>query len=154
MQKSLESCPNEIFNPSPDNAMDPDLPHRALAACLEVHRHLGPGLNQEAYEECLAIELRQLEMPCERGKALRFVYRGQTVDNAARLDFVVEEELLVQVLAVDEVLPSDLARTESLLRLANLRTGLLVNFNVPVLRKGVHRVNLKRRSGPAADGDE
>jgi len=126
--------------------MDPDLPHRVLSACLAVHEHLGPGLLREAYEECLAIELRELEIPLARGEALKFAYRGKQVTGAARLDLVVERVLLVQVLAQDEVRPVDLARVEALLKLSGLRSGLLVNFNVVALRKGVHRVTLKRRA--------
>ncbi len=131
--------------------MDPDLPHRVLAACLAVHKHAGPGLLREAYEECLAIELTELEVPFARGAPLGFWYRGKRVEMAARLDFVVEESLLVQVLSREEVRPADLARLETLLRLGGLRSGMLVNFNVPALRKGVHRVTLKRRNEDAGD---
>ncbi len=133
--------------------MDPDLPHRVLAACLAVHGHVGPGLSREAYEECLAIELREMEVPFARGAPLGFVYRGKRVEMAARLDFLVEEALLVQVLAQDDVQAADLARMETLLRLGGLRSGMLVNFNVPALRKGVHRVTLKRRREDGV-GDE
>jgi GxxExxY protein len=129
--------------------MDPDLPHRVLAACLSVHEFLGPGLLREVYEDCLALELRELELPCVRGGALEFCYRGKQIKGAARLDLVVEETLLVQVLAQEEVRPLDLARVEALLKLSGLRSGLLVNFNVVALRKGVHRVTLKRRSDGA-----
>lgn len=132
--------------------MDPDLPHRVLAACLAVHKHAGPGLSREAYEECLAIELGELEVPFVRGAPLGFWYRGKRVELAARLDFLVEDSLLVQVLSQEEVSPLDLARLETLLRLSGLRSGMLVNFNVPALRKGVHRITLKRRS--EGDGDE
>lgn len=128
-------------------AMDPDLPHRVLAAALEVHKHLGPGLTREAYEECLCIELRELEVLFERGEKLRFQYRGKQVENAARLDLLVEGVLLVQIAASEDVRPTDLAALETLLRLGGFREGMLVNFNVTTLRKGVHRVTLKRRPG-------
>lgn len=133
------------------NEMDPDLPHRVMSACLAVHEFLGPGLFRDVYEECLALELRELEIPLVRGDPLEFSYRGKKVTGAARLDLVVEGVLLVQVLAQEEVRPVDLARVESLLKLSGLRSAMLVNFNVVVLRKGVHRVTLKRRvdSGPS-----
>jgi GxxExxY protein len=140
------------MNVEPVRAMDPDLPHQVLSACLAVHQHLGPGLTREAYEECLAIELRELEVPFEQGQSLSFLYRGKQVEGGARLDLLVERVFLVQVLAADEVRATDLARMETLLRLSGLRHGMLVNFNVTALRKGVHRVTLKRRSG--ADGGE
>lgn len=131
--------------------MDPDLPHRVLAACLAVHQHLGPGLTREAYEECLAIELDALEVPHARGEPLNFFYRGKKVKMAARLDFLVANVLLVKVLAQEEVRPADLAQVESLLRLSGLRFGMAVNFHVPTLRKGVHRVTLRRRSEKGVD---
>lgn len=130
--------------------MDPDLPHRVLAAALEVHKHLGPGLNRDAYEECLCIELRELEVPFIRGEKLRFLYRGKQVVDAARLDLLVEGVLLVQVAAQDEMKPTELAALETLLRLGGYREGMLVNFNVTTLRKGVHRVTLKRRTDGSA----
>ncbi len=129
----------------PAAEMDPDLPHQVLAACLAVHRHLGPGLAREAYEECLAIELGELELAFQRGQPLDFLYRGRQVQMAARVDFLVEGVLMVQVLACEEVRAVDLTKVESLLRLGGWRVGMLVNFNVPALRKGVHRVTLKRR---------
>ncbi len=131
--------------------MDPDLPHRVLAACLAVHQHLGPGLTREAYEECLAIELDALEVPYARGEPLSFFYRGRPVKMAARLDLLVAGVLLVKVLAQEEVRPADLAQVESLLRLGGLRFGMAVNFQVSTLRKGVHRVTLRRRQEKGAD---
>ena len=125
--------------------LDPDLPHRVLSAALSVHERLGPGLARTAYEECLCIELDELGVAFERGTDLRFAYRGRRVDAAARLDVVVEERLLVLVAAQDAVGTVDVARLESLLRLGGFRDGLLVNFNVTTLRKGVHRVKMKRR---------
>jgi GxxExxY protein len=115
---------------------------------MEVHRHLGPGLLREAYEECLAVELQQLDIPFKRGEPLRFLYRGREVSSAGRLDFVVQQELIVIVLSLAEVSPVDIARLESLLRLSGMRHGILVNFNVATLRKGVHRVTVKRRAEP------
>lgn len=131
--------------------MDPDLPHQVLAACLAVHRHLGPGLTREAYEECLAIELTDLELTFQRGQPLDFWYRGRQVRQAARIDFLVEGALVVQVVAGGEVGPTELAKVESLLRLGGWRAGMLVNFNVTTLRKGVHRVTLKRRDEKSRD---
>lgn len=133
--------------------MDPDLPHRVVGACLSVHQMLGSGLSKESYESCLAIELRELEIAYVTGKPLAFLYRGKKVQNTERLDFLVEDVLLVQVLAQAEVKPIDLVRVESVLRLSGLKFGLIVNFHVDVLRKGVHRVTLKRRSQPDAQED-
>ena len=122
-----------------------DLPHLVAGACMNVHRSLGPGLLREAYEECLVLELRSLELSVRRGEPLSFEYQGQTVRNAARLDLVIEDTLLVQVLSAEVVSASERQKMETLLRLGGLKAGLLVNFNVPVMRKGIERFTVKRR---------
>ena len=125
--------------------MEIDLPHQVIGACMEVHRILGPGLARDVYETCLAVELRQMEMRYERARPLTFLYRDTEVKTETKLDFIVEDELLIVVKAVDELSEQDKADMEALMRLSHLRSGLLVNFRVPVLRKGIHRVVLKRR---------
>jgi GxxExxY protein len=124
---------------------DADLPHLVIGACLNVHGCLGPGLFREAYEECMAIELRELEIDFRRAVPLDFTYREHEVKNAAKLDFIVQERLLLIVRSQEQVTALEKQQFESILRLSGLRGGLLVNFNVPVLRKGLHRVMLKRR---------
>ena len=124
---------------------DADLPHLVIGACLNVHGRLGPGLFREAYEECMAIELRELEMDFRRAVPLDFTYREHEVKNAAKLDFIVQDRLLLMIRSQEQVTALEKQQFESILRLSGLRGGLLVNFNVPVLRKGVHRVMLKRR---------
>jgi GxxExxY protein len=114
---------------------------------MNVHRQLGPGLGRDAYEECIAIELRELEMDFRRGERLSFQYRGRTVGGAARLDFIVQEKLLLLVRAQEQITSLDKLQFESHLRLGGFRMGLLVNFNVSVLRSGIHRATLKRKDG-------
>ncbi|MDZ4288611.1 MAG: GxxExxY protein [Prosthecobacter sp.] len=121
-----------------------DLPHMVIGACMNVHGALGPGLTREVYEECLAAELRGLEIPFERGKPLQFEYRGHQLSAAARLDFVVEGALVLLVQAGEETSALDKHKMETYLRLSGIRAGLLVNFNVSVLRKGIQRVTMKR----------
>lgn len=121
-----------------------DLPHMVIGACMNVHSTLGPGLSREAYEQCVAVELRGLEIPFERGKPLNFEYRGHSLVAAATLDFVVEGTLLLQVLATEEISALDKQKMETYLKLSGIRSGLLVNFNVSVLRKGVQRITMKR----------
>lgn len=127
---------------------DADLPHLVIGACMNVHRALGPGLTQDAYEECLAIELRELEFDVERQVPLAFDYRGKRVKTAARLDFVVNGSLLLQVRAQEAVTKLEEQQFESMFKLSKLRTGLLVNFNVLTLRKGIRQIMRKRREEP------
>jgi len=122
-----------------------DLPHVVIRACMQVHATIGTGLTRDAYEECLAVELRALDIPYERAQPLHFHYRGQLITAAACLDFIVEKTLLVRVLASDTVTDLDRRSMETWLKLSRLKTGLIVNFQVPVLRKGIHRISLKRR---------
>lgn len=124
---------------------DQDLPHLVMRACMQVHQTLGAGLSREVYEECLAVELRDMEMPAERGCPLNFNYRGWQIKSAAQMDFIIGESLLLRVLAVDEVTTQEKQFMETWLRLTGIKTGMIVNFQVPVLRKGIHRITLKRK---------
>ena len=123
-----------------------DLPHLVIGACMNVHRTLGPGLTQDAYEECLAIELRELEFDFKRHVPLEFDYHGRTVQTATRLDFVVGGGLLLLVRSQDEITRLQQQELESKVRLGRFNTGLIVNFNVGTLRKGIHQITVKRRT--------
>ena len=123
-----------------------DLPHLVIGACMNVHRALGPGLTQDAYEECLAIELRELEFDFKRHVPLEFDYHGRTVQTATRLDFVIGGGLLLLVRAQEEITPLQQQELESKVRLGRFKTGLIVNFNVGTLRKGIHQITVKRRT--------
>lgn len=126
---------------------DADLPHLVIGACMNVHRLVGPGLTQDAYIECLAIELRELELDFARNVPLEFNYRTKRVKTATRLDFVVGGSLLLLARAQDSISKLDQQRLESLLKLSRLKTALIVNFNVSALRKGIHQITMKRREG-------
>lgn len=126
-----------------------DLPHLVIGACMSVHRALGPGLTQAAYDECLAIELRELEFDFQRGIPLIFDYRGKSIKTATRLDYVIGGSLLLQIRAQDAFTKLDEQQLESQLKLSRLKTGLLVNFNVATLRKGIHQITVKRRESSA-----
>lgn len=124
---------------------DVDLPHLVIGACMNVHRVLGPGLTRDAYVECLAIELREMEFDFKCNSPLEFDYLGKRVKTATRLDFVVGGSLLLQVRSQESITKLEEQQLESTLKLSLLRTGLLVNFNVGILRKGIHQVTIKRR---------
>ncbi|MFN0074850.1 MAG: GxxExxY protein [Prosthecobacter sp.] len=129
---------------------DADFPHLVIGACMNVHRALGPGLTKDAYDECLALELRELEFDFKRSVPLEFDYRGKRIKTATRLDFVVGGSLLLQVRSQDTISKIDEQQLESQLKLSRLHTGLLVNFNVATLRKGIHQITMKRRENPKA----
>jgi GxxExxY protein len=119
----------------------------AVNAALAVHRTLGPGLLESAYEECMAIELMQAGLSVERQKTVPLVYRGYTVDAAYRLDLIIGGKLLLELKAVESILPVHRVQVATYLRLLHLPLGLLINFNVPLIKDGIHRVlNLDFRS--------
>jgi GxxExxY protein len=111
-----------------------------IRAAIEVHRYLGPGMLESAYEACLEYELIVRGHLVERQKPLPVVYKGVPIDCAYRLDLVVDEQVIVEVKAVEHFLPIHQAQILSYLQLSGLHLGLLVNFNGATLRQGVRRV--------------
>jgi GxxExxY protein len=111
-----------------------------IAACIEVHRHLGPGLLESAYEHCLCHELSLRGLGFERQRPLPLAYKGVHLHCGYRLDIVVGKLLIVEVKAVERLLPVHEAQALTYLRLTGLPAALLVNFNVAVLRHGLRRL--------------
>src|SRR3954466_3785735 len=103
-----------------------------IGACIEVHRHLGPGLLESAYEHCLAYELRSRRFRVQRQVALPLQYKGLGLDCGYRLDLVVEDVLVLEIKSVERLLPVHEAQVLTYLRLTGLQVGLLVNFHVSV----------------------
>lgn len=119
-----------------------DLSASIIAAAIEVHRELEPGLLESAYEGCLAQELCLRKIPFERQKRLPIHYKGAELDFGYRLDFLVAGKVVVEVKAVDALLPIHHAQVLSYLKLGGWKLGLLINFHVPLQREGIKRVVL------------
>ncbi len=117
-----------------------DLTGKVIGLCIEMHRELGPGLLESAYEECLAYELLKAGLRFERQKPLPVRYKEVQLDCGYRLDFVIEDALIVELKAMTELHPIHEAQLLTYLKLDNKPLGLLINFNVPVLKHGVKRV--------------
>jgi GxxExxY protein len=117
-----------------------EISHRIIGAAIEVHRHLGPGLLESAYQSCLTFELKQLGLKLEEQKPLPVVYKQVKLDCGYRLDMVVEDEIILEIKAVEKLIPIHEAQLLSYLRLAKKRVGLLMNFHVPVLKNGLKRI--------------
>jgi GxxExxY protein len=117
-----------------------ELSGKVIGACIEIHRELGPGLLESAYEECLAYELTKAGLRFERQRALPVRYKEVQLDCGYRLDFVVEGVLILELKAVTELHPIHEAQLLTYLKLDKKSLGLLINFNVPVLKQGVKRV--------------
>jgi GxxExxY protein len=109
-------------------------------ASLKVHRALGPGLLESTYETCLAYELQQRGLTIEQQKHLPIIYGELKIENCYRLDIVVENKVIVEVKAVETLIPLHHAQLLTYLKLAACKVGLLINFNVKMLREGVKRI--------------
>ena len=114
-----------------------------IGAAIEVHRQLGPGLLESAYEECLAYELAYRGLSFERQMKLPVVYKHIHLDCGFRLDFLVQRLVIVELKTVDSLLPIHTAQVLTYLRLTQCKLGLLINFNVPKLYYGIKRIVLK-----------
>jgi len=117
-----------------------EISRRVIGAAIEVHRHLGPGLLESAYESCLVFELKRLGLKLEEQKPLPVIYKDVKLDCGYRLDLVVEDKIIIEIKAVEKLLPIHEAQLLSYLRLANKRVGLLMNFHVAVLKNGLKRI--------------
>ena len=115
---------------------------KLLDACFKVHKALGPGLLESSYELCLAYELRKSGLKVATQVPMPVVYEDIHLDAGYRIDLLVEESIIVEVKAVEEFHPIHLAQLLTYLKLSKNRLGLLVNFNVGLLRHGIKRVVL------------
>ncbi len=111
-----------------------------IGAAIAVHRALGPGLLEWAYEACLVYELAERGLAVERQKALPVTYRGVTVDCGYRIDLLVKGLVVVELKAVERLDPLHDAQILSYLKLSGCRVGLLINFNVRMLKDGIRRL--------------
>ncbi len=116
-----------------------ELTGQIIGAAIEVHRELGPGLLESAYQTCLAQELKLRNLKFEKEKPLPVSYKGCQLDCGYRLDFLVEGKVVVELKAVEAIQPVHEAQLLTYLKLTGCRVGLLINFNVPVLKKGIIR---------------
>lgn len=112
---------------------------QVIGAAIDVHRALGPGLLESAYEECLCHELNVRGLRFERQRPLPVAYKGVRLDCGYRLDLVVENSVVVEIKAVKSIEPIHEAQLLTYLKLGGWRLGLLINFNLPVLKDGIRR---------------
>jgi len=110
-----------------------------IGAAIEVHKVLGPGLLESSYEECLCRELSLRDIPFERQKPLAVEYKGCKLDCGYRLDLLVAEAVVVEIKACQAIEPIHEAQLLTYLKLGRWKIGLLINFNVPVLKEGIRR---------------
>ena len=122
-----------------------DLTEKIIAAAMRVHTALGPGLMESAYEACLVHELLKTGLSARSQVELPIIYDGITLDIGYRTDILVEELVIIELKAVDKILPIHKAQLISYLKLSGKDVGLLINFNVEHLRDGIDRLHRLRR---------
>ena len=113
---------------------------KIIGAAIEIHRTLGPGLLESAYEECLCYELSRARISFKRQVDLPVKYKEVKLDCGYRIDLLVEEEVIIELKTVEKLLPIHEAQLLTYLKMMDKRLGLLINFNVPVLRDGIKRI--------------
>jgi len=116
-----------------------EITERIIGAAIEVHRNLGPGLLESAYEECLCHDLRLAGFSFEQQRALPVEYKGIRLECGYRLDLLVENAVVVEIKAVSAIEPIHEAQLLTYLRIGGWKVGLLINFNVSVLKNGIRR---------------
>ena len=109
-------------------------------SALKIHKVLGPGLLESAYEECLFYELKKYDLKVEKEKQLPLIYEEVRLDVGYRIDIIIEDKFIVEIKSVEALTDVHLAQLLTYLRLSNCKLGLLINFNVSLLKNGVRRV--------------
>lgn len=116
------------------------LSSKIIGAAIEVHKILGPGLLESAYEECLCYELKLRKIKFERQEALPIVYKGKRLDCGYRLDIVIEKKIIIELKSIEKIESIHKAQLLSYLKLSGLKLGLLLNFNVSIMKDGIVRL--------------
>jgi GxxExxY protein len=121
------------------------LTEQVIGAAIEVHRSLGRGLLESAYEECLCFEFNERKLPFRRQVALPVEYKKVRLDCGYRIDLIIKDELIIEIKTVERLMPIHEAQLLTYLKLSGIGKGLLLNFNMPVLRDGIRRMALSSR---------
>jgi len=116
-----------------------DLTEIIIGCAIEVHKILGPGLLESAYEECLAYELSKAGLTFDRQSTLPIIYKEIKLDHGYRLDLVVEEEVIIELKTVESITPVHQAQMLTYMKLSGIDLGLIINFNVKLLKDGIKR---------------
>jgi GxxExxY protein len=136
-----------------DDSLHEDLTEQIIACAIRVHNTLGPGLLESIYQRCLVVELRAASLHVETERYVPVLYRGSVVGPPLKLDIVVAGVIIVEVKAVQSIIPVHHAQVISYLKLTGCPVGLLINFNVPLLKNGIRKVvrpDLYKKKSPVS----
>lgn len=119
-----------------------EITRRVIGCAMEVHKHLGPGLLESAYEECLSFELEKFGLITERQKPVPVMYKDIKLDYGYRIDILVEHTIVLELKSIDAINPVHIAQILTYMKFAEKQIGLLINFNVTVLKYGIKRFKI------------
>ena len=125
-----------------EEGINRDLTEAIIGGAITVHRELGPGLLESVYEKCLAFEMADRGLSVTTQKEIPVRYKNLTFDCGFRADLTVENKVLVELKSIDQLSPVHTSQVITYLKLTGLRTGLLINFNVPLLKSGIKRLSI------------
>ncbi|MBU4537428.1 MAG: GxxExxY protein [Weeksellaceae bacterium] len=117
-----------------------EIAYEIVGACLDLHREVGPGLLESAYESALAYEIRQRELEVKRQCSMPFHYKTVKMEVGYKIDLLVEGKVIIELKSVEELHPVHYAQTLTYLKLSNLKLALLINFNEKLIKNGIHRI--------------
>lgn len=117
-----------------------EISYKIIGAAIELHKNIGPGLLESAYENALAFDLREIGFEVKQQVAMPFIYKDIKQDVGYRIDLMVNNKVLIEIKSVENLAPVHFAQTLTYLKLSGLKLGLLINFNTKVLKEGIHRI--------------
>lgn len=117
-----------------------EIAYEIVGACLDLHREVGPGLLESAYEKALAYEIRERGLEVKQQCSMPFHYKAITMEVGYKIDLLVEDKVIIELKSVEELHPVHYAQTLTYLKLSNLKLALLINFNEKLIKNGIHRI--------------
>ena len=117
-----------------------DISYKIIGAAIEIHKTIGPGLLESAYENALAYDLREMGFDVVQQKAMPFIYKEVRQDVGYRIDLMINNKVIIEVKSIENIAPVHFAQTLTYLRLSDLKLALLINFNNKILKDGIHRI--------------
>jgi len=117
-----------------------EISYKIIGAALEIHKNIGPGLLESAYENALAFDLRELGLEVKQQVPMPFIYKEIKQDVGYRIDLIVNDKVLIEIKSIETLAQVHYAQTLTYLKLSGMKLGLLINFNTKILKEGVHRI--------------
>jgi GxxExxY protein len=117
-----------------------EISYKIIGAALEIHKNIGPGLLESAYENALAFDLRELGFDVKQQVPMPFIYKEIQLEVGYRVDLTVNNKVLIEIKSVENMAPVHFAQTLTYLKLSGMKLGLLINFNTKILKEGIHRI--------------